>query len=119
MEFRERSRGERRGDAGHSNLPPRAPKSLDDRRKIGVHKDVQERRRYPRNHFEISGNNLFRQGNLVLLTPATIRAALLKRLERHLWVPSFPSPNAVRIGDDVAEEILQHARSLGQNASLG
>jgi hypothetical protein len=72
---------------------------------------VQERRRFSRNHFEIAGCHLFRQGNLVFVPPAAIRAALLTRLERRLWVPSFPSPKAVRIGDDVAEEILKFPRT--------
>jgi hypothetical protein len=82
-----------------------------------VSEDVMERRRFPRTHFELAGNHLYRQGCLVFLPPAAIRSALLERLERQLWTPDFPTTKSVPIGDDVATQILGHAQTLGYHVS--
>ena len=68
-----------------------------------------ERRRSPRDKYEIKDGQLFYKGRRLPLPQAAIRAALLDRLERGLWVPDYPSSAPVRLGDDIAGDILQRS----------
>ncbi len=77
-------------------------------------KPASERRRFRRNHWELRGESLFRDGNWVVVPQAAIRAAILARAVRGAWVPLYPALDPVTLGDDVALEIIREARSATQ-----
>lgn len=69
----------------------------------------RERRRFPRERYELRDGNLFYMGEPVSLPQPVIRAVILERIEQGLWAPEYGSAACIPIGDDVARELLGRA----------
>ena len=72
---------------------------------------MEERRRFSREHYEIRGSNLYQEGNWLPIPQTVIRFVVLQRASHGLWAPPYPAREPVKIGDDVALEIIAEART--------
>lgn len=65
-----------------------------------------ERRKSPRSNYVLRDGELYYKGRRLPLPQTAIRAALLDRIERGLWIPDYTSLGPIRVGDDIAHELL-------------